>query len=296
MKKIVIAEAFVHFIPTGLGFAEGLSELGCEVYALSTVTNRISDLDQEVDCLIHLGWPDENDVISLKTKYPNIKIVIVGFGWNDLCMRLKNYVHLWIEHTWKHELADELFKEHNLTLHHIPLGASTSRFKPLNIDNKHYDLSFVGQFGNSGHGYRHQDFYLTPLMDINLKGFYSGFNNYPPIRHEDLNLIYNQTKININFHYWHQKEQSTDPQTCIDFNGRVFEIALAGGFQLCDHPHIQEYFGDGIIYASKEDWKDVFLYYLHNEQERNKITEKAIKNAVAKHTWKCRMEQLINLL
>ena len=133
-------------------------------------------------------------------------------------------------------------------------------------------------------------------MKKSLQGFYSGFNGHPYIFHTQINEIYNSTKVNINFHYWDQKCQIKDPQTRIDFNGRVFEIALAGGFQLCDHPFIKDYFGEGIVSSSPELWEETFDFYLNNDNARNDLVIKAQKVALENHTWKSRMQQLVNIL
>lgn len=293
--KFVVVESFTHHIPTGLGFIEGLTQLGHEAYALPNNQYNINQINELVDCLIFMGWPNVQEVIKFKQKWPQTKIIVVGFGWNNIVEELKDYVDVWIEHTLKHDLADEIYKQHDLILHHIPLGASSDRFKPLNIEQQ-YDLSFIGQFGGQGHGYRHEDIYLYPLMKKQLKGFYSGFDGYPFVPHTQINEIYNSTKINVNFHYWNQKCQTDDLQTRIDFNGRVFEIALAGGFQLCDHPFIKDYFGEGIATASPELWEEAFDFYLNNSDIRKEFIIKAQQTALENHTWKNRMKQLINIL
>jgi len=295
MSKFIVAESFGHHIPTGLGWIEGLMQLGHTAYGLPTGRFNINDIDELVDYLIILGWPDVDDIIRFKQKSPDVKIIVVCFGWSEVVEKLIDYVYVWAEHTIMHDFADNIFKEHGLTLHHIPLGASTTRFYPLNTELI-YDLSFVGQFGQNGHGYRHEDVYLHPLMRNELKGYYSGFSNYPFTAHSDLNTIYNTTKINVNFHYWDQKCQTNDPQTRIDFNGRVFEIALSGGFQLCDHLYARDYFGDGIITASPDEWRETFDYYLNNPIARSEASLKAQQTALQNHTWMCRMKQLIDIL
>lgn len=295
MKKVVIIESFTHHIPTGLGFIEGLNQLGYQTYSLPTTHYSINNISEEVDIIINLGWPNINEIKQFKSEFPNTKIAILIDGWNDCVLDLKQEVDVWFGLSYKADLLDIIYQSYGLTLHHIPLGASSERFKPLNIE-KQYDLSFIGQFGKTGHGYRHEDIYLYPLMDLGLKGLYSGFDGYPFVLHTDLNKIYNQTKININFHYWYQKEQNDNPQAIIDFNGRVFEIALAGGFQLCDHPYIKEYLGNGIIYSDKENWKETFNYYLNNPEEREYLSKIAQQNVLQNHTWKSRMELLINIL
>lgn len=295
MNKFIVAESFTHHIPTGLGYIEGLTQLGYEAYALPTGQYKLTDLAQDVDCVVIMGWPNVGEVIEFKQHNPTTKIVVVCFGWSDIVDKLADYVHAWVEHTYKHDKVDEIYKQHGHTLHHVPLGASSTSFYPMNYRSE-YDLSFVGQFGQNGHGYRHEDVYLYPLMRKNLTGFYSGFHQYSTVSHSSLNLIYNKTKINLNFHYWDQKQQTEDLQTKIDFNGRVFEIALSGGFQLCDHPHVSSFFGEGIVVATEHDWCDAFDYYLNNQEARQQMAAKAQEVALQNHTWMSRMKQLINIL
>lgn len=295
MGKFIVAEAYDHLIPTGLGFLEGLNQLGHEVCPLVTSQHNLSHIAKTVDCVILMGWPNHEEVIQFKQKYPDTKVVVVCFGWNDVVDKLAGYVDAWVEHTYKHDLVDEIYKQHGQTLHHIPLGASSTRFFPLST-RLSYELSFIGQFGKNGHGYRHEDVYLYPLMEKNLKGFYSGFHNHPLVLHDALNQIYNETEININFHYWDQKCQTEDLQTRIDFNGRVFEIALSGGFQLCDHPYANLYFGEGIVTATQDEWCDVFDFYKNNAEARLDMISKARETALQNHTWMHRMKQLTSIL
>jgi hypothetical protein len=296
IKNFTIIESFTHFIPTGLGWIEGLDQLGHNTYAIPTSQYDYSDMSlNDMDWVVFMGVPNLEKFYKFKHLNPNVKIIIVCFGWDNIYLDLKNYVDVWVEHTYKHDLVDAKFEEYGMKLHHIPLGASNRVFTSLEIE-KIYDLSFIGQFGEKGHGYRHQDHYLYPIIKLGLNGFYSGFDGYDCIKHETINQIYNQSKINLNFHYQYQKEQTTDLSTSIDFNGRVFEIALAGGFQLCDHPNVNEYFGDGIIYSSKEDWLDTFNFYLKNPYLRKELSLKAQQIALQNHTWKNRMQQLIDIL
>ena len=297
IKNFTIIESFSHFIPTGLGWIEGLTELGHNVYAIPTTQYDYSNMVLDgIDYVVFMGVPNLDQLRTFKNLNLDVSIIVVCFGWSDNYLNFKDCVDIWVEHTYKHDLADSKFNEHGIKLHHIPLGASSRLFTPLTDIDSIYDLSFIGQFGQKGHGYRHQDYYLYPLMKLGLNGFYSGFDGHAHTTHSQLNRIYNQSKINLNFHYQYQKEQTIDQQTSIDFNGRVFEIALAGGFQLCDHPYVNEYFGDGIVYSSKEDWLDTFNYYINDSNLRNEFSLKSQKIALENHTWKSRMSNLIKLL
>ena len=295
--KIVVTETFQHFLPNGMGWIEGINQLGHEAFGLQSHVHSINAINEEVDVIVFMGMHTVKleDIIEFKNKYPNTKLVAVCYGFEDYYLPLKPYIDLWVEHNYKHDLVDNLFKQEGMKLVHIPLGSSTSRFQPLNI-NKDYDLSFIGQFGGTGHGYREQDYYLDPVLKLNLKGIYSGFYNHPPIGSDQLNAAYNLSKVNINFHYPSQKIETDLQSDSIDFNSRVFDIALSGNFQLCDHPYIGELFEDGVKYTSKEDWIDTLQYYLNNETARLEMADKAYKICLEKHTWKSRMNDFINYI
>jgi hypothetical protein len=288
--KIIITETFLHYLPNGLGWIEGLEQLGHEVYALQSHVNKITDIDEYVDIVVFMGMHTVilSDIIEFKNKWPDTKLVAVCFGFDESYLQLKKYIDLWVEHNYKHDLVDKLFKEADMKLVHIPLATSINKFNKIDIP-KIYDTSFIGQFGNTGHGYREQDYYLDPIINLKVKGFYSGFYNYPNINVNELNRIYNSTKINLNFHYPNQKIQSDQQTDSIDFNSRIFDIAISNNFQLCDHPNIHHIFEDGIEHTSKEDWLDKFYYYLHNESDRLEMADKAYKICSIKHTWKARM-------
>jgi len=295
-KKFTIIESFNHFIPTGFGWIEGLTELGHEVYTIPTGQHDYSTMSLvNIDWAVFMGMPDVQKLLLFKQLNPSTKIAVVCFGFSKDYLLIKDCVDIWLEHTYKHDLVASLFEHHGMNLHFLPLAASTTLFKPIQADTT-YDLSFIGQFGSNGHGYRHEDRYLYPLMQKGYKGFYSGFGNHQYIQHSDIPSIYSTTKINLNFHYQNQKQQSTDQEDRLDFNGRVFEIAMCGGFQLCDHPNVLEYFGEGIVYSSMQDWEDMFEYYLNNDRIRIELAEVAQKTVLEKHSWKVRMNQFLNII
>jgi glycosyltransferase involved in cell wall biosynthesis len=295
--KIVVTETFQHFLPNGLGWIEGLQQLGHETFGLQSHLYSINAINEKMDVVVFMGMHTVKleDVIKFKDRYPNTKLVAVCYGFEEYYLTLKPYIDLWVEHNFKHDLVDNLFKQEGMKLVHIPLGSSINKFKPLDI-TKDYDVSFIGQFGNAGHGYREQDYYLDPVLNLNLKGIYSGFYNHPHIASDQLNTAYNLSKVNLNFHYPSQKIQTDLQSDSIDFNSRVFDIALSGNFQLCDHPYIGELFEDGVAYTSKEAWIDTLQYYLNNETARLEMANKAYRICLEKHTWKSRMSDFINYI
>jgi len=290
--KILVTETFRHFMPNGKGWLEGINQLGHQGYALQSHINTINQVDEAMDVIVFMGMHTVNleHIADYKNRFPATKMVAVCYGFEESYLNLKPYIDLWVEHNYRHDLVDGLFEQNGMKLVHLPLASSTEMFSKLNT-SKTYDVSFVGNFG---HGYREQDIYLDPIINLDVSGFYSGFYDYPTVPPQQLNSIYNSSKINLNFHYQHQKKQSDKQSDSIDFNSRIFDIALSGNFQLCDHPFTSLVFEDGVKYTSKEDWMDTFHYYINNEDARLDMAQKAQVICLQKHTWKVRMEEFIN--
>jgi hypothetical protein len=296
--RALVVETFLHHLPIGAGWMEGLKELGHEAYALPSHMYNINDIDEPMDIVMFIGTHTftHTDLIKYKNKWPETKVVVVCSGFDKEYLNIREYVDLWVEHTYKHDIIDDIFNSEGMKIAHIPLATSEKTFYNTNIEDKPYDVSFIGQFGNNGHGHRDEDIYLYPIMKLPIKGFWSGFNGYPQVHASNLINIYNNTKVNINFHYPYQKKQSDQTSDSIDFNSRVFDIAITKNFQLCDHPHILEFFDEGIGYADKHEWTDMFNYYLHNEEARIEKANKAYDICKENHTWKSRMLTLTNII
>jgi hypothetical protein len=297
--KVVVTETFLHHIPNGAGWIEGIEALGHTCYGLQSHLYSINDIDEQVDVVVFMGMHTLTfeDVVKFKNRWPDTKLVAVCFGFDREYLKLKPYIDVWVEHTYKHDLADKLFLEVGMELKHLPLATSANLFTNKKIQDKVYDVSFVGTFGErGGHGYRDQDIYLDPILKLNPKGLFGGFYNHPNIPAHQLKDVYSLSKINLNFHYTYQKIQTEDPSTCIDFNSRVFDIAIGKNFQLCDHPYVEELFDEGVKYSSKESWMDNYNYYLNNEEARLEMAEKAYQEVLKRHTWEVRMKEFINII
>lgn len=299
--KIVVYEPFAHFIPTGVGWVEGFQDLGHETFGLPSNDYSILDLDEPVDVLVMFG-PDQNrtdEIIKFKKQFPSTKVVIVCFKYKDFYQSWESSVDLWVEHTFKHTLSEDVFKNKGLRFGYVPLGASPHRFFPRGLEKK-YDISFIGQLDH--HGNRGEDKFLFPAMDKYKNGFFSGFTykskKYPFIAHTDINDVYNYTKINLNFHYPDQRrEDPINDDYRQDFNGRVFEIAMSGNFQICDLPHAKDAGLEGCVaIADESNWLDVIEYYLKNEDKRKTMSEKSRAVARLLHNWSDRMNNLLKTL
>lgn len=303
--KFLIYESWNHYFPIGKGWAEGLQQLNNEVCHVEPNSFKLSDyvsneLYEKIDYIIWFDFDYSQDTYEeldkIKALHPNVDIIPIVLNYNDnFDNKYKSYINKVVSLTYKHKSAEKDFNNNGYKYLNLPLATSTNIFNKLNLDKK-YDVSFIGKFGSNGHGYRKQDIYLYPILDEPVLSAYTvgfSYNKYSlnSIDYSELNDIYNSTDINLNFHYDIQKGPDR-----IDFNYRTFDICAAGGFQLCDHPYVNELIPDLIVEEDGNKWKEIVKYYLHNSTERKEIADKCYKYVIENHTWKNRMSQLINFI
>lgn len=295
---VIVYEPFVHFIPTGLGWVKGMESLGHTVYQLPAFQYRISEIDAEVDVLIahDVSAQVAEDIIVYKKAFPKTKIAILTCTYEPHYDKLKEYVDLWFNLSIQNMYLAQKFGSNGMRFANVQLAAHPEFSYPIDVV-KEYDVSFFGQIGAQGHGYRDEDKYLFPVIKKGYKGIFGGFAPYPAAPYPKLNEFYNKTKVNLNFHYNNQKVESpTDPLSRIELNGRVFELALSGNFQLCDHPMVEVYFNGSVPYVTPDKWLDRIDYYLTHDKEAKLLAQAARCTALAKHTYKNRAEQILQAL
>ena len=302
--NFLIYEDFLHFIPTGKSWASGLFRNNQVVYNSGPRDGKLLEIlekvDTKIECVVFSDISLDKEywieLDKIKQRFPDIKLIGMVCDYQTEYNLYQPYFNFVTSITFQHKSAEHIFKSSGYKYYNIPLATDDNIFKPLNTTQDN-DISFVGQFGNTGHGYRRQDEYLFPLLDDkNLKAITGGFeykncaNRY--IQHESLNILFNDTKINLNFHYDHQK----DFEDRIDLNGRTFEICAAGGFQLCDHPLAKQLIPSMIVEPDGKKWKDIVYYYLEHEDERKEIARKCREEVLSGHTWRLRMARLLHIL
>lgn len=293
--KIIVYEEFVHNAATGNGWLYGFNELKCEVIKVSSYDKRISSIEEYCDIMIIHGCYEDriNDIILYKKRFPESKICILCWEFYDYYVKLKSYVDLWFSLSIRNNYLFNIMKDVGIDLHYILLGSYPNLFYKLNCEKK-YDVSFFGTFA---HGNRDENKYLYNVMNKNYKGIYGGFDSFPHIPYKDLNEVYNTTKINLNFHYKNQKmENVNDCYSIIELNGRIFDIATSGNFQICDHSYVNNIFEGSVLFVDEKDWLDVIEYYINHQEEANELALKSQIIAKNHHSYKNRCEQILKLL
>lgn len=187
----------------------------------------------------------------------------------------------------------EALKNRCSTLH---LGFNPKRFFPTNT-HRNYAFSFVGSY------YPNRDELLKAVVQPEFSGIIIGdfrrsayeevkqLNTQQQISISQVNELYNATQININVHH---------KQSIEGLNVRTFEIQGSGNLQLVERQKVAvELFRDEeniLLYDSVEEFRDKMRYYLNHPEQQQFLRANAYTNALQFHTWKHRMEQLLNEL
>jgi len=171
------------------------------------------------------------------------------------------------------------------------------------IDYKH-DVSFVGSISI------YRKWIVEELLKkgIEVKCFGLGWEN-GKVSFEKMTEIFKSSKINLNI----SNSASSDirvifsspkglyefiksKKRCEQIKARNFEIPFFGGFQLTNYiPSLEDHFEIGrdvAVYTSVEDLVHQIYYYLENEEERRKIMIAGYNNAINKHNYLNRLQDI----
>lgn len=165
------------------------------------------------------------------------------------------------------------------------------------------DVSFVGA------GYHNRQQLFAYLTGYNFKIWGTEWPDCRPfdklvqdegrrISPEEYIKIFNSSKINLNLHSSTERD-GVDPSG--DFiNPRTFELAASGNFQLTDpRAYLTDVFTPGediVTFQNIRELKEKIDYYLVHEEERKKITTKARKIVLEKHTYQHRLEDMLSFI
>lgn len=297
LQKIILCDTINHATPILLEWTTGLLDLGYDVKYLPVPDYSILQVDEEVDLLVYAGITENliKEFEEFKRRQPNVKIIGASDHWRDCYVNFKGVVDLFVGALESIPHVTKQYNSNGFAYYNVPLAANHKIFHKVEVP-KIYDACFIG---NLSHGYRGEDYFLYPILNkyecflggMAYKNYTNGF-----IPYQEHNLIRNQTSINLNFHVPYQKPGKGDPIDRVDCNQSVFNIALSGNFQLCDHPLALEYFKGNVIVGDELNWMELFEYYLHNPIEREEKAYKAMLIAREEHTWVVRMSQFINLI
>jgi glycosyltransferase involved in cell wall biosynthesis len=216
-----------------------------------------------------------------------------------LLQRWSNKI-LFVYNTDESDYSKKRYAEIGIEYLTIPFASNPEKFKPLNVE-KIYDVVFVASAESGTGRFRYIDAILKRAKEKNWKVILLGRRwerygfPFQLVAHgELLNLVYNSAKICINIS---NDEQKLGQQKCLDLNNRVFDLAMAGCFQISNAPEIvRKYFSEDEVVAV--DPEKVFVQkiedYLSKDKGRKEIAEKARMKALTDHTWQSRATIFVN--
>lgn len=163
----------------------------------------------------------------------------------------------------------------------VTYGADTEVFKKLPGHKKKYDVTFDGNIIPWIHYHR---FFM--LLYLKMHGI---FINHTKATYNDLNPVFNQSKILIN------------RSPLGGWNMRLFEALSAGVFLLTDGSNldIQKTFINKkhlVYYFSLSDLVNKISYYLHNDNERELIAKQGNRYVRKYYSWSQQVKKMIVLM
>jgi len=225
-----------------------------------------------------------------------------GSGAKDQFLSFKYADHIFsIDTKW----ADLISAIYDAPVHHLPLGSNPKHFYPLANEEKKFDVVYVASVPEQSpdgliRAQLINNIYAQYKVVVFGNGWRYWYRYFPELKNcvlsesaisiSDLNKVYNQAKMIINFH-------STSHDESI--SSRIFEVALSGGFILTDYrKDLDKFLPANLfpLFKTSKDLNRLIGEWLPKEKERNLISKKARKLVLANHTWKHRVEEILNSL
>lgn len=196
--------------------------------------------------------------------------------------------------------SPKAFSELNIPYYHFPFGSNPTVMRPLNLP-KLYDVIFVGNAG-SGFG-RHK--YAQALMKAAGKrkilfigpGWERyGFPSQSIAWGDFLNIIYNLAHICVNIC---NDQQKLGADSRLDANNRLFDLAMAGCFQVSNAPQVVRCYFDAaevVAVDPPDEWVSAIMYFLDHPSEMEPFRIAARKRALEEHTWQHRAKMFLEMI
>lgn len=193
--------------------------------------------------------------------------------------------------------------------HHayVQTGCAPAQHRPVTLSPEEQqefgcDLSFAGA------GYFNRNQFFKGLTDYAFKLWGIGFHDrqlYPLLVGGEKNFdsetfmkVVAGSKINLNLHS-STSHDGVDPK-CDAINPRVYEIAAAGGFQICD-PAVGldtqfDFDTELPVYRDLQSCRKLIDHYLAHPEERAAVAQRARARALKEHTYAHRAQQMLDCI
>lgn len=224
-----------------------------------------------------------------------------GSGAKDQFLSFKYVDHIFsIDTKW----GDVINAVYGVPVHHLPLGANPKHFFPISDEEKKFDAVYVASAPEQSpdgliRAQLMNDIPAKFKVGIFGNGWNYWYRYFPELKNRvfsesalsvsDLNKVYNQAKIVINFH-------STGHEDSI--SSRIFEVALSGGFIITDYrKDLNKLLPPNLfpVFKTAKDMNNLISEWILKEKERNLISKKAIELVLANHTWENRIKNILHI-
>jgi len=193
--------------------------------------------------------------------------------------------------------------------HHafVQTGCDPDIHRPVELtpeDRTRYgcDVSFAGA------GYRNRLQFFKGLTDYDFRIWGVNWRDRDLAKNvvkgeaffstEEYMKIVAGSKVNLNLHSSSHHE-GVDPN-CDAINPRVFEVAAAGGFQVCDPcaglAQLYDFDTEMPVYRDLAECRKLLDYYLAHPDEREAMARAARARALKDHTYEQRARQMLDFL
>jgi spore maturation protein CgeB len=191
---------------------------------------------------------------------------------------------------------------------YLPCAADPGIHRPLVLQAPE-QAAFGAPVAFVGAGYRNRRLAFRPLLDLGLRIWGSEWAGAGPleaalqrggarISTEDSVRIFNATAVNLNLHS-STFVDGVEPRG--DFvNPRTFELAAAGAFQLVDErallPPLFRAGTEVVTFTDAAALRDLVAHWLVHPAERAAVAAAARARVLAEHTYRHRMETLLEAI
>jgi glycosyltransferase involved in cell wall biosynthesis len=200
------------------------------------------------------------------------------------------------------DLSFEKYQRLGIPYYHVPFASDEEIFYPLDLP-KTYDVIFVGNATSGVGRYRYTKLLMEKAKEKNWEilligaGWERYGHPFQIVAHGKLlNIIYNLGKVCLNVH---NDIQYSGQDRQMDANNRVFDLAMAGCFQINNAKDlIGKYFTEEEVVAFDEPVKliEQIDYFLQHEDERAEMSRRSMQKANAQHTWNNRASDFIRVI
>jgi len=196
----------------------------------------------------------------------------------------------------------------------VPLGVDESVFYPIEVDDFYKsDICFVGSaFPNRIELIDKIAPYIATRKVRIIGQWWDRLKSYDMLRPYitgnimnpyEIMKFYRGAKINLNIHRYYDCPILPFNKNRIEAytpNNRTFEIAACNSFQLTDYrKDLDKFYEIGseiIVFKDERDLIDKIEYYLSNPYERERISYNSYLRTISKHTYVCRLSQILNVI